>query len=1132
MGHLSSPLSSLSMGHLSSPLSSLSMGHVSSPLSSLSMGHLSSPLSSLSMGHLRGPPFKLIHGPPAPFKVTGGHLRGPLSSLSMGHLRGPLSSLSMGHLRGPPFKLIHSGGPLRGHLPSIRAKDKKASLSTDVINVGSSPGEEDEFEGLSIEPLKPSPVLSSTAANKPVAAWRVKLHRARRRVFLIVLTILRLRRGTRHPKRLPHIDDLGFLIPVTLGIDVIPKFSAEQKHYRDTCDKAELIEVALEGCVHQLGMLLASAPQLDMDAAVQIQQYMLGDDAWEDSKGLPHSHLSSHTDGPKQASAPPQQRRSTSKPTDPYMAHTPFQRPAFGGAALGPMSEARRKRMSTGDGPPLSYSLSAPRHSPTNTEVSEQVRAQKILLLRMSHSYNSSARQTDSTAAHPSLMPSLSDLGTPRRYGEAIPKPHLARRRHTLSGTIKDTEYFKFTDEGCGSAPVTPLTSSTGRLAGERSEPTKLGATEGSSSRSSHSQVSCDAHAVLKTLGFTSDAPSNMNSSDATHSMLHSDAPSSMTHRDTTRSMPCSDAPSSMTHRDTTRSMTSSDAPRRMNCGDAPSMSRSDTTTSMIRSDAPRGINRSDAPSMFHSDAYISMPCSDTTTSMTRSDAPRGINRSDAPSMFHSDAHISMTCSNATSMTHSDTTNSMSHSGTTNSMSHSGTTRSMPCSDAHISMPCSNATSSAPVSTVSSTSANMSFLSSFSPRGMKKSTLPKNEKMKKMKKSTLHDSSRLHQGTSAFQRPVSSGIAPAGALMGKSKTKEPKVERDDETQDGESVAATMLTLQSHESGQQLPLSLLGSILAQTDQLNHLLQSELNQLLQSEVSMHQQHYYLVALLAYSWQLILSLLGSLLSQTDQLNQLLQSKTSKLASSSRLLTMYANRCNSRWTSKQSWSAPDVTPLSEVLGWMNSGVSDVNKADAARKLNLGEVGIQLFCNEDRFSMPDGSYVDLWQSDPWDLGEPGIQLFCIKNHFSMPGGSYVDLWQSDPWDLVEAARPGIMPLTDRLKGVPPGCRIIFRAMQSIKEAVGGTALSRLNLLLHLHEGQEADAVKNICVHDFFGLKPENIIFLIQRRHPGYRFNEDMATFAPDCTHGQAGRIPGSGLGMSQMFWPAEAFTETGCTSN
>ena len=68
--------------------------------------------------------------------------------------------------------------------------------------------------------------LSRSSNNKvapppppPLADWRIRVHAARRRVMIIIITAQRLRRGLRHPNRLPRLDDMGWFIPCGLGDD-------------------------------------------------------------------------------------------------------------------------------------------------------------------------------------------------------------------------------------------------------------------------------------------------------------------------------------------------------------------------------------------------------------------------------------------------------------------------------------------------------------------------------------------------------------------------------------------------------------------------------------------------------------------------------------------------------------------------------------------------------------------------------------------------------------------------------------------------------------------------------------------------------------------------------------------------
>ena len=49
------------------------------------------------------------------------------------------------------------------------------------------------------------------------AEWRIRIHRARRRVILIVMTAVRFKRGLGHPHRMNRVDSFSLYIPLALG---------------------------------------------------------------------------------------------------------------------------------------------------------------------------------------------------------------------------------------------------------------------------------------------------------------------------------------------------------------------------------------------------------------------------------------------------------------------------------------------------------------------------------------------------------------------------------------------------------------------------------------------------------------------------------------------------------------------------------------------------------------------------------------------------------------------------------------------------------------------------------------------------------------------------------------------------
>ncbi|KXZ49931.1 hypothetical protein GPECTOR_19g382 [Gonium pectorale] len=79
----------------------------------------------------------------------------------------------------------------------------------------------------------------------PVAPWRVHIWQARRRVMIIVLAVLRLRRGKWRHRAGNKLDNLGFMIPRVLADDVA-RFVEEQRKYAVIKEELEGAKQALE----------------------------------------------------------------------------------------------------------------------------------------------------------------------------------------------------------------------------------------------------------------------------------------------------------------------------------------------------------------------------------------------------------------------------------------------------------------------------------------------------------------------------------------------------------------------------------------------------------------------------------------------------------------------------------------------------------------------------------------------------------------------------------------------------------------------------------------------------------------------------------------------------------------------
>ena len=85
-----------------------------------------------------------------------------------------------------------------------------------------------------------------------IAPWRQRTWAARRRVMIIVLTVLRLRRGKKFHSLANKLEHLGFMIPRVLAGD-LTRFVEEQRKYTAIAEEVETAKVG-RGLACGLGM--------------------------------------------------------------------------------------------------------------------------------------------------------------------------------------------------------------------------------------------------------------------------------------------------------------------------------------------------------------------------------------------------------------------------------------------------------------------------------------------------------------------------------------------------------------------------------------------------------------------------------------------------------------------------------------------------------------------------------------------------------------------------------------------------------------------------------------------------------------------------------------------------------------
>eukprot|EP00198_Chlamydomonas_reinhardtii_P001742 XP_001691078.1 predicted protein [Chlamydomonas reinhardtii] len=181
--------------------------------------------------------------------------------------------------------------------------------------------------------------------------------------------------------------------------------------------------------------------------------------------------------------------------------------------------------------------------------------------------------------------------------------------------------------------------------------------------------------------------------------------------------------------------------------------------------------------------------------------------------------------------------------------------------------------------------------------------------------------------------------------------------------------------------------------------------------------------------------------------------------------------------WAEAQQWAPPTVLPSGEQV-------------NALRLLKQGGIAVHIDACADAVPLADGSSMDVWTS-------------C-------------------PWQLVQALRPGSLPMSERLEGVPLGARVLQQLVLAVEALAGKEAVARLQVILAINDDQRNAVVADIIRSRSYGLKPENLILTAQRKRCGYRYDREAQAFLEDPASPAA--VLGSGYSLCQLAWLGDAF--------
>ena len=244
------------------------------------------------------------------------------------------------------------------------------------------------------------------------------------------------------------------------------------------------------------------------------------------------------------------------------------------------------------------------------------------------------------------------------------------------------------------------------------------------------------------------------------------------------------------------------------------------------------------------------------------------------------------------------------------------------------------------------------------------------------------------------------------------------------------------------------------------------------------------------------------ASLFFDVDRLAALrtsLSDEEQRLRKSELLLNMFIGRANS--ADQKRVLAPPQVEMSAALG------DEILRADIIHQLKGGKIVFQLLASEDEVFIPN-------------LSSDG-------------DGTRLDLYTSDPWHLASLARPGSIPLSSdapRIQGLSLGGRSIIQLKAAVEAVAGADAVSKLRIVLSLHEGQADQALTELFNRGHFGLQPQNVFITITQREVGYVYDKAARLWLKSFSNyaDMKPRSLGTGYSLVKLASPSDAFTLDG----
>lgn len=231
----------------------------------------------------------------------------------------------------------------------------------------------------------------------------------------------------------------------------------------------------------------------------------------------------------------------------------------------------------------------------------------------------------------------------------------------------------------------------------------------------------------------------------------------------------------------------------------------------------------------------------------------------------------------------------------------------------------------------------------------------------------------------------------------------------------------------------------------------------------------------------------------SKEEMLEKLAQGNAGMEAASP-LLSVFANRGNSLAATNitsNKWNGPMIHNSANFARAAKAGLAELYKKDVITKLRNGCYAMQIML--------------------------GDNYLHIHNSMNAPS-----LWSVDPWMPLKDVFPARVASLERVQGVGMGMRMLASLVINAEALAGPEAIKKLHLIINCISEQESRIIADLQAWGFCGLARENILIMVEKQRPGFKFDPSSERFIP--VSGSQQRLTGNGFTMQHLAWPSEAY--------